>query len=236
MRLDAFQLKVFAMILMVIDHVYTYIPGMPMWMHHPGRIVAPIFFYFVVEGFFYTRNRTKYATRVFIWTAIMFAGSTLIQYMFPRESGLHNNIFLSLGMSIVLLCMIDYTKRTKNYLLGIPATIIVATLGLLTEASFMGVIMTLIFYYFKEKKIWLIITYVLLSLMEVPTLLIAGEIFTDMGLFGFNNQWMMVFALPFFFLYNGERGVNNTFTKYMFYIFYPVHLWIIYAIGYIVSK
>ncbi|HDR6299790.1 conjugal transfer protein TraX [Bacillus cereus] len=236
MRLNAFQLKVFAMILMVIDHVYTYIPGMPMWMHHPGRIVAPIFFFFVVEGFFYTRNRTKYATRVFIWAAIMFAGSTLIQYMFPRESGLHNNIFLSLGMSIVLLCMIDYTKRTKNYLLGIPATIIVATLGLLTEASFMGVIMTLIFYYFNEKKIWLIITYVLLSLMEVPTLLIAGEIFTDMGLFGFNNQWMMVFALPFFFLYNGERGVNNTFTKYMFYIFYPVHLWIIYTIGYIVSK
>lgn len=45
MRLNAFQLKVFAMILMVIDHVYTYIPGMPMWMHHPGRIVAPIFFF-----------------------------------------------------------------------------------------------------------------------------------------------------------------------------------------------
>lgn len=67
-----------------------------------------------MEGFFYTRNRTKYATRVFIWAAIMFAGSTLIQYMFPRESGLHNNIFLSLGMSIVLLCMIDYTKRTKT--------------------------------------------------------------------------------------------------------------------------
>lgn len=51
MRLNAFQLKIFAMVLMVIDHVYTYIPGMPMWMHHPGRIVAPIFFYFVVEGF-----------------------------------------------------------------------------------------------------------------------------------------------------------------------------------------
>ncbi|MGM2799600.1 TraX family protein, partial [Bacillus cereus group sp. Bce004] len=79
MRLNAFQLKIFAMVLMVIDHVYTYIPGMPMWLHHPGRIVAPIFFYFVVEGFFYTRNRKKYATRVFIWAEIMFAGSALIQ-------------------------------------------------------------------------------------------------------------------------------------------------------------
>ncbi|MBG9751204.1 TraX family protein [Bacillus thuringiensis] len=236
MRLNAFQLKIFAMVLMVIDHVYTYIPGITMWMHHPGRIVAPIFFYFVVEGFFYTRNRKKYATRVFMWAAIMFAGSAIIQYIFPTEAGLLNNIFLSLGLGIVLLCAIDYTKRTKNYLLGIPTAIIVGTLGMFTEASFMGVIMTLIFYFFREKKMWLIITYVLLSLMEVPTLLMAGEIFTDMGLFGFNNQWMMVFALPFFFLYNGERGVNNAFTKYMFYIFYPVHLWIIYTIGYFMSK
>ncbi|MGE7883703.1 TraX family protein [Bacillus sp. NPDC094077] len=236
MRLNAFQLKIFAMILMVIDHVYTYIPGMPIWMHHLGRIVSPIFFYFIVEGFFYTRNRTKYATRVFMWAAIMFAGSALIQYMFPREGGLHNNIFLSLGFGIVLLCAIDYTKRTKNYLIGIPAVMIATALGMFTEASFMGVAMTLIFYFFKERKMWLIITYVLLSLLEVPTLLMAGELFTDMGLFGFNNQGLMIFALPFFFLYNGERGLNNTFTKYMFYIFYPVHLWIIYTIGYFMSK
>ncbi|WP_306008602.1 TraX family protein [Bacillus sp. MMSF_3353] len=236
MRLNAFQLKIFAMILMVIDHVYTYIPDMPMWMHHPGRIVSPIFFYFVVEGFFYTRNRTKYATRVFMWAAIMFAGSALIQYIFPRENVLGNNIFLSLGFGIVLLCVIDYTKRTKKYLIGIPASIIAAVLGLLTEASLMGVGMTLIFYFFREKKFWLIITYTLLSLMEVPALIMSGEIFTDMGLFGYNNQWMMVFALPFFFLYNRERGLNNAFTKYMFYIFYPVHLWIIYTIGYFMSK
>ncbi|OUB31205.1 conjugal transfer protein TraX [Bacillus thuringiensis serovar yunnanensis] len=235
MRLNAFQLKIFAMILMVIDHVYTYIPGMPMWMHHPGRIVAPIFFYFVVEGFFYTRNRTKYATRVFMWAAIMFTGSAIIQYIFPTEGGLSNNIFLSLGLGIVLLCAIDYTKRTKKHLLGIPAIIILAIIGMFTEANIFGVTMTLIFYLFREKKMWLIITYVLLSLMEVPTLFIAGEIFTDMGLFGFNNQWMMVLALPFF-LYNRERGLNNAFTKYMFYIFYPVHLWIIYTIGYFVSK
>ncbi|MED3394068.1 TraX family protein [Bacillus wiedmannii] len=236
MRLNAFQLKIFAMILMVIDHVYTYIPGMPMWMHHPGRIVAPIFFYFVVEGFFYTRDRKKYATRVFIWAAIMFAGSALIQYMFPREGGLHNNIFLSLGFGIVLLCAIDYTKRTKNYLVGIPSAIIIALLGMFTEANLFGVGMTLIFYFFREKKSWLIIVYLLFSLNGVPSAIASGNIFTEMGLFGYNNQWMMAFALPIFFLYNGERGLNNAFTKYMFYIFYPVHLWIIYTIGYFMSK
>lgn len=232
MRLTAFQLKIFAMILMVVDHVYTYIPGMPMWMHHPGRIVSPIFFYFIVEGFFYTRSRTTYAARVFMWAAIMFAGSTLIQLVFPRDQTLSNNIFLSLGVGIVLLGVLDYIKRTKKYAIGIPAAVVIAALGLFTEASIIGIGMVFIFYFFREKKVWLSITYLLFSLIEVPSLLASGEIFTDMGLFGYNNQWMMVFALPFFWLYNGKRGLNNTFTKYMFYIFYPAHLWIIYVIGY----
>ncbi|WP_089608117.1 TraX family protein [Bacillus cereus] len=236
MRLSAFQLKIFAMILMVIDHVYTYIPGMPMWMHHPGRIVAPIFFYFVVEGFFYTNNRTKYATRIFLWVAIMFAGSTVLQYIFPTKGGLPNNIFLSLGLSIILLIVIDYTRRMKSYFIGVQAAILTALLGVFTEASILGVGMTLIFYFFREKKLWLIITYTLISLFEVPYVIINEGVFTDMGLLGYNNQWMTVFALPFFLLYNGECGLNNAFTKYMFYIFYPVHLWIIYTIGYFESK
>lgn len=236
MRLNAFQLKIFAMILMVIDHLYTYIPGMPLWMHHPGRIVAPIFFYFVVEGFFYTRNRTKYATRVFIWAAIMFVGSQILQGLFPTDQGLNNNIFLSLGLGIVLLCAIDYIKRTKNYLIGIPAVILAVVGGVFTEASIIGVGMTLIFYFFRNKKTLLIISYSLLSLIEVPGLIASGEVFTEMGMFGFNNQWMMIFALLFILIYNGERGLNNAFTKYMFYIFYPIHLWIIYTIGYFIIK
>jgi len=166
----------------------------------------------------------------------MFAGSTLIQYLFPSKMVLSNNIFLSLGLGIVLLCVIDYTKRTKRYLVGIPLAIITAVVDIFTEASIYGLAMTLIFYFFREKKIWLIIAYVLLSLLDVPSLIMEGEIFTETGLLGFNNQWMMVFALPFILLYNGERGLNNVISKYMFYIFYPIPLWIIYTLGYFMTK
>ncbi|WP_268869838.1 TraX family protein [Clostridium senegalense] len=40
-------------------------------------------------------------------------------------------------------------------------------------------------------------------------------------------QWMMIFSIIFILLYNGKRGINNKFTKYLFYIFYPLHLVII---------
>ncbi|MCL2052147.1 MAG: TraX family protein [Lachnospiraceae bacterium] len=32
------------------------------------------------------------------------------------------------------------------------------------------------------------------------------------------------------FLYNGERGSESALAKYFFYVFYPLHLWIIYSV------
>ncbi len=40
-------------------------------------------------------------------------------------------------------------------------------------------------------------------------------------IFLYNYQWMMVFAIPLFLLYNGEKGKSN---RWFFYIYYPVHL------------
>lgn len=43
-----------------------------------------------------------------------------------------------------------------------------------------------------------------------------------------NDQWMMLFAFPFFLLYNDKRGRG---LKYLFYIFYPVHITILFFVG-----
>ena len=45
-------------------------------------------------------------------------------------------------------------------------------------------------------------------------------------LFGY-PQWMMIFALPIIFLYNGTKGRG---CKYLFYVFYPLHIVVLYAI------
>lgn len=43
-----------------------------------------------------------------------------------------------------------------------------------------------------------------------------------------NYQWMMIFSLPFFMLYNGRYGRG---FKKLFYIYYPVHIAILFLIG-----
>lgn len=43
-----------------------------------------------------------------------------------------------------------------------------------------------------------------------------------------NNQWIMVFSIPFFVIYNGLRG---GYKKKFFYFIYPIHIWLLYILG-----
>ena len=68
--LNGNQLKIIAMIAMTIDHLVDVIfPNYPTdwWiigLHIIGRMAAPIFWFFIAEGYFYTRDWKKYATRL----------------------------------------------------------------------------------------------------------------------------------------------------------------------------
>lgn len=44
-------------------------------------------------------------------------------------------------------------------------------------------------------------------------------------------QWMMVFALVFILMYNGKYGRYGNKIKWLFYIYYPVHIVILYVAG-----
>ena len=42
-------------------------------------------------------------------------------------------------------------------------------------------------------------------------------------------QFYSLLAIPLLALYNGKRGTKK--LKYVFYVFYPLHLIVIYAVG-----
>lgn len=229
--MNTFTVKILAIIFMVLDHVYTYIGGVegvtiPIWFGYLGKLAAPIFFYLIVEGFFYTRSRKKYMVRLFSVAVIMIIIDIIL--------GIHNNIFLSLGLGVLLMSTIEYCKNNKEnvkrLIVGIGVFIVISILMIFTEASIYGLVMILVFYFLREKKIIMAIVYIVFSLLPVLQSLSLGEDFAD-AIFLWDYQWMMVFSIILILMYNGKLGLNNKFTKWLFYGFYPIHLIIIVLIS-----
>lgn len=83
---------------------------------------------------------------------------------------------------------------------------------------------------------------VLVMLMEIMTGLVLWgasfrPVFDVYHMFQNDFQWLMLLALPFLLLYNGKRGGRkrpSRFEKYFYYIFYPVHLYLLWFIGTVV--
>ncbi|NFO45545.1 conjugal transfer protein TraX [Clostridium botulinum] len=221
-KLNSFTLKTFAIIAMIMDHIFTYLRSVPidvpLWFSCIGKLASPIFFYLIVEGFFHTKSRKKYFARLAIFGGVMIILDTIL--------GIHNNIFLSLSLSILLLICVDYLRNIEDKKKKFLFIILILGIGFLyfnTEASIFGFIETLIFYFCREKKVLLSILFVSFYGLFLATVLQA----TNPLIFTVNNQWMSVFAIIPILMYNGKLGLKNTFTKWIFYIVYPLHLTII---------
>ena len=76
--LSASALKYLALFTMLLDHMayYLYLPEPLRWV---GRLAAPIFLFFVVEGFGRTRNYKKYLLRVYAVAAGMGITNALLR-------------------------------------------------------------------------------------------------------------------------------------------------------------
>lgn len=224
-----FTLKIMAIIFMAMDHIYTYMNvalnnQVPIWLGYLGKLAAPIFFYLIVEGFYHTRSKNKYMQRIFSMGILMI----IVDLLFK----IHNNIFLSLGFAIAMLSMIEQAKLSqkgsKKRIINIILAISFGVLGLFTEASLYGVGMVLIFYFLREKKVAMTLTYIVFSLAGIIGFI--GPNFIEAA-FLWDYQWMMVFAIIPILMYNGKLGISNKFIKWMFYWFYPIHLIIIVLIA-----
>lgn len=69
-RLNSNHLKLIAIIAMTVDHFTDlFYPGfpiavLPITMHLIGRLTAPIMWFFIAEGYHYTKNIRKYMFRL----------------------------------------------------------------------------------------------------------------------------------------------------------------------------
>ncbi len=209
--MNAFQLKLLMVFLMFLDHL-RYIdnfvsPETASVFTVISRCVAPMFAYFAVEGIIHTHNLKKYCLRLLILAGVIFIGNALLN--------ISNNVIFTLALGVLAIALIQWGKNKPKA----AGMCLYAATGICFITGFLwgewgSVILPFMFteYFFRDKKAIRFIGY---GVIEIIALLLP---------FG---EPLYFFVFPFILLYNGERGPNTWFSKYFFYIFYPVHLWII---------
>ncbi|VYT99518.1 TraX protein [Clostridium tertium] len=255
--MNSTTLKLIALFLMFLDHIFAFIDGMPIWLTWLGRISAPIFMFTMVWGLYYTHDRKKYLLKIYYFNIIMAVGDVILAMAFPKSDKLLvNNIFNTLLLIGIVATIIDKYKNGEKMegkkllnkfwiLQGISILITVVIVAmfhkiynlalipsailpniLFCEGGPLWFVIGIMLYVFKDDKKKLMMYYPIFS--AITFVFISGFSFTYENLFLINYQWMMILALPFMLIYNGEKGRG---LKWLFYIFYPVHIFILFILG-----
>ncbi len=177
-----------------------------------GRMAFPIFCFLLVEGFQRTGNKKKYIIRLFMF---------VILSEIPFDLAFHGTVWYPQGQNVFITLLLGFLVMTGFELLEekkpgtwiaifgkIGIFIVAAVVAELCHCDYgaKGVMVIVILYLFRRNK---------------AEQLVAGCVAL---------YWKLTAMLAFIPIafYNGQRGLR---LKYIFYVFYPVHLLILYGLA-----
>ena len=209
---------------------------MPLWMNivsHASLLCPPIMFFFIADGWKYTRDRRKYALRLLIFACITQIPDWLV--FMPRYGWRTANVIFTLLFG--LLAIMAWECKIK-----LPLRILLiagcagATYLISSDWEIFGVLLILFLHIYRDRPTARFIAYTATALvwkgLAVVWQVLGG---TLDGAAIFNDTLDFVFVMLGFavmtLFYNGKKGRHPVFAKWFFYIFYPVHYLIIWVVG-----
>ncbi len=253
--LSATFLKFIALLCMTVDHLGAYSFEIPIigkyadTLRAVGRIAAPMFLYFVVESYKKTSDKKRLLVRLYVAAAIVgicnylvssiiinvdfgnilhtFTWTVGILYLFEISKTAYTSkkyksvaLWLSIATAIIIILYsidIYLVRRTHEIFISVLST------PRMLEYSF-GFVFLGVVWYFQKTRLAHCISFVVLCIVSR---LLPGGFHSAF----FNLSYLRVMSLPvmamfvvLIALYNGKRGRG---MKYFFYIYYPVHCYII---------
>lgn len=231
-------LKIIAAISMLLDHIGLILfPSIEIF-RILGRIAFPIFAFTIAEGAKYTRNKVKYFSMIFGLGAIC----QIVNYFF-NEDKFYMGILITFSLSILLIYLLQFNKHlifNTNHNKVIKVLVPVITIP-----------SSIVLLYFLNKYVefdygfWGCLVPVFTSLVDLRKINVNDKIrlidnfyirflLTFIGvllvaIYWKGIQYYSLISMIFIFLYNEKRGKVN--LKYFFYLFYPLHLVLVYGIS-----
>lgn len=208
--LSGAALKLFAMMIMLVDHIGAIFFPELIWVRIIGRLAFPIFAFFIAEGFAYTKNVKKYIVRMAVFAIITeliydvaFHGAVTWEYQ---------NVMVTFLIALIGL----YGTQKLDKYVGCAVMIALGMLAevMKTDYGCFGVLLVYI-YHLMRNGFW--------------TKHFAAALFMILGS-SYIQPFAAISTIPLMF-YNGKKGIN---LKFLFYAFYPAHLLILFLIKYFV--
>lgn len=223
-------LKIIAMAAMLIDHIGAAVLARMIYaagdinvydvyvvLRKIGRIAFPIFCFLLVEGFVHTSDKKKYALRLGAFALI-----SEIPFDLAFQSKVfgfdYQNVFFTLLLG--LLAMIGYRYFEEKYSIRNMQVILMQLLAvgvcmgaaelLKTDYGAMGVLCIMLLYVLRRNRFCQVMA--------------GGILFLD--------NWTAIFGFLLSLFYNEKRGIS---LKYVFYLFYPVHLLVLFFVCHVMG-
>lgn len=219
---NANMLKIIALVSMTIDHMGYILFQNAAWMRYVGRISFPIFAFLIAEGCHHTKNKFRYFSLIFVLAGICQIATEIF------EVNTKLNILYTFSFSILLIYLLQLAKKNiqqKQAKKAVAFSILFAcaTIGtfflmkytpIKVDYGFWGVMVPVFVAMFDKH--WLKVVMFAISLVIVSSKLSI-------------IQWFSLISVLLIWFYNGEKGRLN--MKYLFYVYYPMHLVVLYFIA-----
>ena len=231
-KLTSFNLKIIAILAMTINHIGFIFKDIynPLWWQiiylTIGKITFPIMAYLLNLGFQKTKSKTQYIIRLGIYALI-----SIIPYHYTiginTDANIYplNNILFTLMIGLSLITILDKLKPSK--MIQVLFLIIASSITFNSDWNIIGVL--IIYFFYKDSKVeskTLIIIAATTSIINfIATLDITS--FTYLGI---------ILSIPILKNTNDERGYSNNLIKHGFYIYYPLHLSILFILHLLINR
>ena len=234
LRFSQETLKIIACVTMLLDHVgavvvpklYAQNPTLTLWyayrvLRTVGRLAFPIYCFLLAEGAFYTRSRKEYARRLLIGLLLSEIPFDLL--FFGELTFAHQSVMVTLLLGYLYAVAMNYMpSQGYRILLLLPFAMAAELLN--TDYGGWGVAMIGLFVITRDVpgKYWV----QALSLAVISWMI--GGMVINIGPVGVPIQVFAAVAMIPIALYDGRKCTNNIWVRRGFYLFYPVHLTLLY--------
>ena len=239
-RLSQEALKAFACVTMLLDHIGVVIvldcfyraAGVEKallaetynTLRTIGRLAFPIFCFLLVEGLSYTKNPKRYGQRLLIGALLSEIPYDLAFYGNINWTESSVMITLLLGF-VMLMTMKKASRQWLKLVLIIPFALLAEILG--TDYGYKGIMVIAAFAFTREfpgKHLWQAL---LLWLVFSTDHLMM---FNWLNGFRITVQECAVLAVVPIALYDCRKATKSKVLQWGFYLFYPVHLLVLYLL------